>query len=81
MASDLFSVKDAQRGFTLMELLVIIAIFGLISSIVFVVSRSALDSARIARGLQFSQHLQNSFGAYAVGIWKFDEGGGRNNRK
>jgi prepilin-type N-terminal cleavage/methylation domain-containing protein len=66
----------SSLGFTLVELLVVIAIFGLIASIVFVISRGALDSAKIAKGLQFSQHLQNSLGAYAVGIWKFDEGSG-----
>jgi prepilin-type N-terminal cleavage/methylation domain-containing protein len=76
MVLDLFSVKDRQKGFTLMELLVVIAIFGLIASIVFVISQGALDSARISRGLQFSQHLQNSLGSYAAGIWKFDEGSG-----
>jgi prepilin-type N-terminal cleavage/methylation domain-containing protein len=76
MALDLFLAKDGQKGFTLMELLVVIAIFALIASIVFVISWGALDSAKIAKGLQFSQHLQNSLGAYAVGIWKFDEGTG-----
>jgi prepilin-type N-terminal cleavage/methylation domain-containing protein len=66
----------SSLGFTLMELLVVIAIFGLIASIVFVISRSALDNARISRSLQFSQHLQNSLGAYLVGRWSFDEGTG-----
>jgi prepilin-type N-terminal cleavage/methylation domain-containing protein len=74
MAFDLFSVKDRQKGFTLMELLVVIAVFGLISSIIFVISRDALDNTRISKGLQFSQHLQNSLGSWAVGVWPLDEG-------
>jgi prepilin-type N-terminal cleavage/methylation domain-containing protein len=66
----------ARKGFTLMELLVVIAIIGLLSSIIFAITRGADEQGRIAKGLQFGQHLQNSLGSYAVGIWSFDEGSG-----
>jgi prepilin-type N-terminal cleavage/methylation domain-containing protein len=65
-----------QRGFTLVEILVVIAIVGLLSSIIFAITRGTNEQGRIAKGLYFSQHLQNSLGAYAVGIWRFDEGEG-----
>jgi len=65
-----------QKGFTLMELLVVIAVIGLLSSIIFAITRGANEQGRIAKGLYFSQHLHNSLGSYAAGIWSFDEGVG-----
>lgn len=63
------------KAFTLVELLVVIAIVGLLSTIVLAVTSGVSSQGRIAKGLQFSQHLQNTLGAEAVGIWNFDEGG------
>jgi len=68
--------KMFQKAFTLMELLVVIAVIGLLSSIIFAVTRGANEQGRIAKGLYFSQHLHNSLGSYAAGIWSFDEGTG-----
>jgi prepilin-type N-terminal cleavage/methylation domain-containing protein len=64
------------KAFTLVEILVVIAVIGLLSSIIFAITRGADEQGRIARGLYFSQHLQNSLGSYAAGIWNFDEGSG-----
>jgi prepilin-type N-terminal cleavage/methylation domain-containing protein len=66
----------SSLGFTLVEILVVIAVIGLLSSIIFAITRGADEQGRIARGLYFSQHLQNSLGSYAAGIWSFDEGSG-----
>jgi prepilin-type N-terminal cleavage/methylation domain-containing protein len=65
-----------QTAFTLVEILVVIAVIGLLSSIIFAVTRGADEQGRIAKSLLFSQHLQNSLGSYAAGIWSFDEGSG-----
>jgi len=75
MTLDFFSKKN-QKAFTLMELLVVIAVIGLLSSIIFAITRGANEQGRIAKGLYFSQHLHNSLGSYAAGIWSFDEGTG-----
>lgn len=61
-----------QKAFTLIELLVVIAIIGIISSIVLVNLSDSREKATIARGLQFYNSLNNGLGAYAVGVWNFE---------
>jgi len=55
---------------------VVIAIIGLLASIVIVNLTGTRSKASIARGLQFSQSIHHALGAYAVGVWSFDEGSG-----
>lgn len=66
--------KKFLTGFTLIELLVVIAIIGLLASIVLVSFSSTGTKARIAKAQSFSQSVQNALGAYAVGIWDFNNG-------
>jgi len=65
-----------HKSFTLIELLVVIAIIGLLASIIIVNLTGTRSKANIARGLQFSQSVHHALGAYAVGVWSFDEGSG-----
>lgn len=62
-----------QKSFTLIELLVVIAIVGLLASIVLVSTQGVQSKAKITKLLEFSQSLQSSLGAYAVGVWSFDD--------
>jgi prepilin-type N-terminal cleavage/methylation domain-containing protein len=67
---------NKQRAFTLAEILVVIAILGLLATIIFTITSGTREQGKIAKGLYFSQHLHNSLGSYAAGIWSFDEGSG-----
>jgi prepilin-type N-terminal cleavage/methylation domain-containing protein len=60
------------KAFTLIELLVVIAIIGLLSSVVLVSLKGVREKAQIAKGLDFSNSIQNSLGVDAVGIWNFE---------
>jgi len=65
--------ENTSQAFTLMELLVVIAVIGLLSSIIFAITSGTGEQGRIAKGLYFSQHLHNSLGSWAAGTWSFDE--------
>ena len=62
-----------SKGFTLIELLVVISIIGVIASIVLVSFSGQRDKARLARAQQFSSQINHALGAYAVGIWDFED--------
>ncbi len=62
-----------NRGFTLIELLVVISIIGVIASIVLVSFSGSRDKAKLAKSQQFSANINHSLGAYAVGIWDFED--------
>ena len=73
----MFFANNAQtKSFTLIELLVVIAVIGLISSIILISMGESRKKARISASMQFSQSVNHALGAYAVGIWDFNEGPG-----
>ena len=61
------------KGFTLIELLVVISIIGVIASIVLVSFSGSRDKAKLAKSQQFSAQTNHALGAYAVGIWDFED--------
>jgi prepilin-type N-terminal cleavage/methylation domain-containing protein len=68
--------RNKQKGFTLIELMVGIAIVGLLSSVILVATKGSTDKANIAKTMQWSRSIESLLGPYAVGIWNFDEGSG-----
>ena len=61
-----------NKGFTLLELLIVISIIGLLSSIVLVTYPTAVGKARIAKTLSWSASVNHLLGVDAVGVWSFD---------
>lgn len=61
-----------NKGFTIVELLVVIAVIGFLASVILVSMQGVREKARIAKGLDFSHSIQHILGAYAVGWWNFE---------
>ncbi|MBI2113158.1 MAG: prepilin-type N-terminal cleavage/methylation domain-containing protein [Candidatus Wildermuthbacteria bacterium] len=59
-------------GFTLVELLVVIAVIGLVASIIWVSLGGTTDKARIAKGESFDAQLYHVLGESLVGMWNLD---------
>lgn len=72
----LWRLSRQITGFTLIELLVVIAVIGLLASVVLVSLKGQREQATIAAGKQFDSSLQSTLGAYAVGVWRFEESSG-----
>lgn len=71
---NIFSNK--KKGFTLIELLTVISIIALSTTLVLMNLNSGREKARISKSLEASQTINNTIGAYAVGVWRFNEGTG-----
>lgn len=63
-------------GFSLIELLVVVAIVALLSSTIFASTRNVRERARITRAQAFASTLDHTLGGEAVGAWTLDEGSG-----
>lgn len=65
-----------KKAFTVIELLLVVAIIGLLSSIVLVSVKSLRSRATVVSGLQFESNIQHGFGVYSQGSWDFNDGSG-----
>lgn len=69
-------MKRSEQAFTIIEMLVVIAIIGLLASVILLNATGSKEDARVAKLLEFSGVLQNVLGSELVGYWRFDEGSG-----
>ena len=66
--------KEKQSAFTLVELLVVVAVLALLASIVFSNLTGAREQAKISNILSFQSQVQSILGADLVVWWNFDHG-------
>ncbi len=65
--------KIFNKGFTLLELLIVIAIIGILAGVVLVSFPSASKKAKLGNALRFSDNVRGSLQPDMVAWWKFDE--------
>jgi len=68
----LFRNKHFHRGFTVLELLIVIAIIGILSSFLFISYQGHREKAKLSNTMQWAKSIHSELGAYAVGGWSFD---------
>ncbi|MFH1626709.1 MAG: LamG-like jellyroll fold domain-containing protein [bacterium] len=64
---------QTNRGFTFIELLIVIFIISLLSQIIYASLNSAREKARMAANILFEASVLHSIGDRLVGEWKFDQ--------
>ncbi len=70
-------MKNSRKAFTLVELLVVVAVLALLASIVFSNLMGAREGARIANSLQYESSMHRLLGGDLVGKWNFNDPGAR----
>ena len=68
--------NSSMRGFTILELLVVISIIAILSSVVIVSSVEYRYRGILARAYEFSAQFNRIYGAGLAGEWRFNEGSG-----
>jgi prepilin-type N-terminal cleavage/methylation domain-containing protein len=71
-----YKLSYLPKAFTLVELLVVVAVLALLASIVFSNLTGAREGAKISNALSFQSQTHTLIGADLVGWWNFDEESG-----
>lgn len=66
-------IRRDTRGFTIVELLIVIVVIAILAAIVLVTYSGIQERARMSNAISFEQQLRNKYMAYATGSWDFSE--------
>jgi len=66
-------IKNNTRGFTIVELLIVIVIIGILAAITTVAYNGLTERARMTSAKSFESQLRSKYLADATGDWGFDE--------
>lgn len=67
---------NSRNAFTLIEIVLVVAIIALLASIVMFSIKGVRENARINAIHHFAQSVHNAVGADLAGMWRFEEGSG-----
>lgn len=65
-----------KNGFTMVELLVVISIISLLTSVILASLSNARDKGKIAQVIVFDTHVYHAIGDQALGFWPLTDGAG-----
>ena len=65
--------RRASRGFTLVELLIVIVVIAILAAITIVAYGNVTSRARLSAAEQFESDLHHRYGVDEVGDWSFDD--------
>jgi len=72
----LINKRQSRKSFTLIEIMVIVAVIGILAAVFISRMPAASDRVNIAKGQAWSNSISNSLTGGRVFEWKFDEGAG-----
>lgn len=72
MASNFRGIRRSVSGFTLVELLIVVAIIGILAGMIMVSMQSRTEKARMAKLKSFSSQVQHRLGVETLGRWEFE---------
>lgn len=66
-------MRIRARGFTLIEVLVVVAILGILAAVVLVALGRARERGRLANLITYAEQVETALRTNCVGLWHFEQ--------